>query len=469
MRGLGYARALFPTIFPIIFRRDSNTLARPIQCFTSYPFAIFRMPYSGRQFADIPCFLGDPCRHASDYTANELPGFIQGRVNTFSLETRPLMKNITIRQLKTFESVARNLSFSRAAEDLHLTQPAVSMQIKQMEDQAGVSLFSHAGRRISLTEAGQLLLRHSRVILADLKAAEQSLATLRIGGGEQMRVGLITSGSYFFPHLIGAFMQGETGFELNMTVRSRDQLIALLRNDGIDLAILVHAPEDTAIVADAFAPNPFVLVASPVHPLAGAHDIPSERIAGECLLVREAGTDTRSAADDAFRGQPFAPRFMEIGCAEAIKQSVMAGMGIGCLPVQTVQSELRAGLLAILDVQGFPLRRCWRVVHRADRHLPPAALRFRQFLLAEGGARLAHFTGIDKLHTGMDRQRQPLAAPSARPMVAGSAGLEVALRTRALLRDDGLPDQHRVQDHDHAGGEAGGNQQPAARHESTHH
>lgn len=379
------------------------------------------------------------------------------------------MKNITIRQLKTFESVARNLSFSRAAEDLHLTQPAVSMQIKQVEDQAGLQLFSHIGKRISLTDAGRLMLQHSMVILADLKAAEQSIATLRTGATERLRVGLITSGSYFFPHLISSFMHGKNQLDLDLTVRSRDQLIALLRNDQIDLAVMVHAPDDAAIIAEAFAPNLFVLVSAPTHPLAYEHDIPYARIALECLIVRESGTDTRSAANDTFRGHASTPRFMEIGCAEAIKQSVMAGMGISFLSAQAVQSEVRAGLLKVLDVQGFPLKRHWCVVHRADRHLPPAALDFRQFLLTEGGARLEHFTGIESVHKGMDLQRPDRAVPETRTIAATSASHEVALRTRALLRDDRLPDEHHVQGQNHAGSEDCRDDQLPVRGKSTHH
>ncbi|WNC93543.1 LysR substrate-binding domain-containing protein [Paraburkholderia sp. FT54] len=379
------------------------------------------------------------------------------------------MRNITIRQLKTFESVARNLSFSRAAEDLHLTQPAVSMQIKQMEDQAGLPLFCHTGKRISLTEAGKLILRHCRVILADLKTAEQSLADLMTGGIQRLRVGLITSGSYFFPHLINSFMQGKTGVDLDMTVRSRDQLITLLRSDQIDLAVMVHAPDGPAIVAEPFAPNPFVLVAAPTHPLAYEADIPYARIALECLIVRESGTDTRNAANETFCSRESTPRFMEIGCEEAIKQSVMAGMGISFLSAQAVQSEVRAGLLKVLDVQGFPLKRHWCVAHRADRPLPPAARDFRQFLLTEGGTRLEDFTGIDSVHTGMDLQRPDHAAPETRMTAVNSASHEVALRTRALLRDDRLPDEHYVQGQNHAGGDDGRADQLPARSESTHH
>ncbi|WP_408451776.1 LysR substrate-binding domain-containing protein [Paraburkholderia fungorum] len=379
------------------------------------------------------------------------------------------MKNMTIRQLKAFESVARNLSFSRAAEDLHLTQPAVSMQIKQMEDQAGLPLFRHIGKRISLTEAGELILHHCRVILADLKAAEQSLANLMTGGIQRLRVGLITSGSYFFPHLINSFMQGNTGIDLDMTVRSRDQLITLLRNDQIDLAVLVHAPDDPAMTVEPFAPNPFVLVAAPTHPLADETGIPFARIALECVIVRESGTDTRNAADATFCGLESTLRFMELGCEEAIKQSVMAGLGISFLSAQAVQSEVRAGLLKVLDVQGFPLKRQWCVAHRADRPLPPAARDFRHFLLTEAGTRLERLTGIESVHTGIDLQRPEHAAPETNTIVAGGASLEVARRTRALLRNDRLPDEHYVQDQNHAGCDDSRSDQLSGRGKLAHH
>ncbi|CDG85321.1 LysR substrate-binding domain-containing protein [Janthinobacterium agaricidamnosum] len=349
------------------------------------------------------------------------------------------MKHITIRQIKIFESVARNLSFSRAAEDLHLTQPAVSMQIKQMEGQAGLPLFQHHGKRITLTEGGSLILRHCRVILADLNAAEQSLADLMAGGIQRLRVGLITSGSHFFPHLIHSFMQGKTTIDLDMKVRSRDQLLTMLRDEQIDLAVMVHPPEFPNIAARPFGANPFVLVASASHPLALEHNIAYARIASECLIVREGGTDTRGVADETFRSQEASPRFMELGCAEAIKQSVIAGMGISLLAAQEVQSEVRAGLLKVLDVQGFPLKRHWNVVHRADRPLPPAARDFQQFLLTEAGAWLAHFTGIE----GICRDR-PLHDDDdlgGGMIGAGDVPYDLALRPPAPLRGQSLPDK----------------------------
>jgi DNA-binding transcriptional LysR family regulator len=309
-------------------------------------------------------------------------------------EIQPSMRHITIRQIKIFESVARNLSFSRAAEDLHLTQPAVSMQIKQVEGLAGLQLFQHIGKRIALTDGGTLVLRHCQVILADLNAAEQSLADLVTGGIQRLRVGLITSGSRFFPHLINAFMQQQPRVDLEMQVRPREQLLVMLRAGQLDLAMMVRAPSLQTVVAQPFAVHPFVLVAAPTHALARAKAIPAARINAECLIVRENGTDTRLVADEVFLGQAAPPRFMELGCSEAIKQSVMAGMGVSLLSAQEVQADVRAGLLAVLQVQGFPLQREWHAVHCGDRPLPPAARDFRRFLLAEAPQRLAQLSAL---------------------------------------------------------------------------
>lgn len=302
------------------------------------------------------------------------------------------MKNITLRQFRIFESVARNLSFSRAAEDLHLTQPAVSMQIKQMEGLAGLPLFLQTGKRIALTDGGRLILRHCQVILADLSAAEQSLADLVTGGVQKLRVGLITSAGSCFPHLLRAFLAERTNIDLDLTVRSRDHLLQLLRCDQLDLAVMLHPPAMRGVVATRFADHPFVLVAASTHPLACERDIAPERLASERLIVREAGTDTRLAADDALLGHGAAPRLMELGCNEAVKQSVIAGMGIGLLAARDVAAEVRTGLLCVLDVPNLAVMQHWHVVHRGERSLPRAARDFRQFLLDEAAARL------DRLH-----------------------------------------------------------------------
>lgn len=296
------------------------------------------------------------------------------------------MRHITIRQIKIFESVARNLSFSRAAEDLHLSQPAVSMQIKQIEGQAGSPLFHQTGKRIALTDCGALVLRHCRVILADLHAAEQSLAELMTGGSQRLRVGLVTSGSSIFPHLVHSFTRESGVVDLDMKVGSRAQLLAMLQQEEIDLALMVRAPDAPHLAAQPLGANPFVLVASSSHPLAGQRAIALSAVGRECLLVRERGTDTRDVSDEAFRDQETLLRRMELGCAEAIKQSVIAGMGISLMAAHEVQQEVRAGLMTVLDVRGFPLQRQWHAVHRGDRVLPVAARDFLQFLIDDAAA-----------------------------------------------------------------------------------
>lgn len=299
------------------------------------------------------------------------------------------MRHITLRQIKIFESVARNLSFSRAAQDLHLTQPAVSMQVKQLEGLAGLPLFAHSGKRIALTEGGSLVLRHCQRILADLHAAEQSLADLMSGAVQRLRVGVITSGSRCFPHLIHSFVRAHGGLELELQVRPREQLLAMLHDEQLDLALMARAPAQPQLSAQPFAALPFVLVAAPRHALAGQGALAPARLGAECLLVRERGTDTRSVADDVFLHQPAPPRFMELGCSEAIKQSVMAGIGISLLAATEVQAEVRAGQLSVLAVPELALERQWHAVHCSDRPLPAPARAFRQFLLAEAAPQLA--------------------------------------------------------------------------------
>jgi len=316
------------------------------------------------------------------------------------------MKNLTLRQLKTFESVARHRSFSRAADDLCLTQPAVSMQIKQMEDMLGVVLFTHIGKRIELSEAGELLLHHCRVIMGQFVEAQKSLESLKVGAGRPLRVGIITSGSYFFPRLVSTFSHRHAGVEFDLTVRNRDQLVERLRHDQIDLAVMLHAPDDAQMTAQGFAPTPFVIVAAPSHPLARAANIHLSRITDDCLIVRETGTDTRNAMNDVFSSHMAHSRLIEIPCAEAIKQSVMTGMGISFLSAHAVQLELQAGLLAILDVQGFPIQREWCVVHRADKSLSGTALAFKQFLLTEGATHIDSLSTIDKANPTTSGTRQ---------------------------------------------------------------
>lgn len=299
------------------------------------------------------------------------------------------MKHATLRQLKVFESVARHLSFSRAAEELHLTQPAVSTQVRKLEDHAGLPLFEQLGKKVHLTPAGAQMLISSREIIQKFKEAEEAMAQFKGVSGGQLNVAVISAGDYFFPRLLVEFAQRHAGVTLNFNVCNREELLAQLDANRTDLAIMVRPPAgDVAdTTAEPFAPHPYVIVASPGHPLVGKKRIPVTRIAREPFIVREKGSDTWHSMEEAFGERIHDLNIsMEIKSTETIKQAVTAGMGVSFLSAHTISRELKARSLAVLDVQGFPLMLNWYVVHRRTKRLPPVAQAFKGFLMEEGGA-----------------------------------------------------------------------------------
>ncbi len=304
------------------------------------------------------------------------------------------MRNATLRQLKVFETVARRLSFSRAAEELHLTQPAVSIQVKQLENQVGLPLFEQLGKKIYLAPAGVELLRYSRAILQQFKEAEETFAELRGITGGKLKIAVISAGDYFFPRLLAGFVRRHPGVSVELTVRNREEVLRQLAENATDLAIMGRPPESADTVAAPFAPHPHVVVAASAHALARKRRIPLKALAGEKFIVRETGSDTRSAMDEAFAAQRFSPDIaMEIRSNETIKQAVIASMGIGFLSGHTVSLEVQAGQLAVLDVAGFPVIRHWYVVHRKDKRLPQVAAAFKSFLLETGAGLIERFVG----------------------------------------------------------------------------
>ncbi len=301
------------------------------------------------------------------------------------------MRNATLRQLKVFETVARRLSFSRAAEELHLTQPAVSTQIRTLEGHVGMPLFEQLGKKIYLTQAGDELLHFCRAIIQQFDEAEDAMAQLKGIAGGKLNVAVISAGDYFFPQLMVAFARQHPGVQLNLTVHNREELLDKLAANRTDLAVMVRPPADLDTQNDAFAPHPYVIVAAPDHPLAGGRDrISMTDLIGHPFVIREPGSDTWFSMQDAF-----GPRLdqlkvaMEIKSTETIKQAVIAGIGLGFLSFHTIARELAAGSLVVLEVEGFPLMLNWYVVHRREKRLPPVARAFRQFLLDEGNARIA--------------------------------------------------------------------------------
>lgn len=306
------------------------------------------------------------------------------------------MRHATLRQLKVFEAVARHLSFSRAAEELHLTQPAVSTQVKKLEENAGLPLFEQLGKKIHLTPAGVEMLHSGRAIIQQFKELDDAMTQFKGVSGGRLNVAVISAGDYFFPRLLVEFAGRHSGVTLNFGVSNRKELLDQLADNQTDLAIMVRPPVDMDTVSEPFAPHPYVIVAPPNHPLVAKKRIPISRLAKEPFIVREKGSDTWNSMQDAF-GEHLSELnlAMEIKSTETIKQAVMAGMGLTFLSAHTLGRELQAGSLAVLDVQGFPLMLNWYVVHRRHKRLPPVAQAFKAFLLQDGAALIEHTTGTE--------------------------------------------------------------------------
>lgn len=300
------------------------------------------------------------------------------------------MKHVTLRQLKVFESVARHLSFSRAAEELHLTQPAVSMQVKQLEEQAGLPLTEMIGKKVFLTEAGEEVARHARRIAQQLREADEALDALKGVRGGRLSIGVISTAKYFAPRLLAEFRRRHPGIELNLGVHNRETVVRQLADNEIDLAIMGQPPQEFTTIAEAFADHPLVIVAPPEHALAGRNRVSAADLAGETFLIREPGSGTRATMERFFADAGIEPlhNFEMVG-NETIKQAVMAGLGLAFISSHTVSLECEVGRLVRLPVTGTPVIRRWFVVHRAEKDLLPVAETFRAFLLAEAPGLMA--------------------------------------------------------------------------------
>lgn len=297
------------------------------------------------------------------------------------------MKNATLRQLKVFETVARHLSFSRAAEELYLTQPAVSLQVKKLEDHAGLPLFEQLGKKIYLTPAGVEMLHSSRIIIQQFNEVAQTMAQFKGISGGKLNVAVISAGDYFFPRLLVEFAKRHTGVTLNFDVCNREELLSQLNDNLTDLAIMVRPPLGLETVNEPLAPHPYVVVAAAGHPLKTQKNVSLSRLVKEPFLVREKGSDTRQSMEEGF-GLHMADLniAMEIKSTETIKQAVIAGLGVSFLSAHTISRELEAGSLCLLDVAGFPLMLHWYVVQRKNKRLTPVAQAFKDFLMSDGVA-----------------------------------------------------------------------------------
>jgi DNA-binding transcriptional LysR family regulator len=295
------------------------------------------------------------------------------------------MKNVTLRQLKVFEAVANHLSFSRAAEELHLTQPAVSMQVQALAEQAGVPLFEQMGKRIYLTAAGEELLRHVRRIGQQLREASDALAAIRGAKGGRLTLGVVSTAKYFAPRLLVAFRNKHPDADLRLGVFNRETLVNQLADNQVDLAIMGAPPKEFETVAAVFAEHPHVIIAAADHPLAGRRRIEPADLAAQPFLIREPGSGTRGAMERFFTGYGVQlASTTEMTSNETIKQAVMAGMGLSFISEHTIGLELAAGRLVRLPVAGTPVMRQWYVMHRADKQLLPMTTAFLDFMRTDG-------------------------------------------------------------------------------------
>lgn len=296
-----------------------------------------------------------------------------------------MLKNVSARQLRIFEVAAHTLSFSRTAEQVFLTQPAVSMQIKLLEQDIGADLFVRDGKKLALTDAGREFLRHARIILGQLRLAEESLAALSGSLRGQFHLGVVSTAHYFAPQLLAAFSKLYPGVTLKLTVESRARILEMLNDYQIDLAIAGYPPSESEIEAEAFARHPHCIVCTPDHPFAEQRGISWSTLRNEPFIFRELGSATRQFFEHLLQSQSVQVNVtMELSGNETIKQAVMCGMGISFLSAHSFQVELEAKRLAILDVEGMPKTVDWYLLHRRERTLAGINAAFREFLLTEG-------------------------------------------------------------------------------------
>ncbi|SIS79604.1 LysR family transcriptional regulator [Phaeovulum vinaykumarii] len=283
----------------------------------------------------------------------------------------------TLRQLQVFAAVARHASYTRAAEELHLTQPAVFTQVKQLEDALGAVLLDRIGKRLFLTEAGQAVLSTARETLEGIERLEMQLADLQGLRRGRLRLAIVSTAQYFLPRLLGDFCTENPGIEVALTVTNRQTVIARLAANEDDLCILGQPPEGLDVIANPIARNPILVLAPPGHPLAGGTAVPFAALAEAPFILREPGSGTRAAAEKFFSEKGIRPQVrMELGSNEAIKAAVAAGLGLAILSQDTITLEVDTGRLVVLDVQGFPLMRTWNVAHPRGKHLSVAATAF---------------------------------------------------------------------------------------------
>ncbi len=292
--------------------------------------------------------------------------------------------NITIRQFKIFETVAQQLSYTRAAELLYLSQPAVSMQIKQLENEIEMPLFERMGKKLFLTEAGEELLVYSRGIIQQLDELDDVFNELRGSNKGRLTIAVATTANYFALKLLGEFYQRFSATNISLDVTNRENLLNHLNDNTVDMVIMGQPPENSDVEATPFLENPLVAIAPLGHELANKKNIPLSELQQETFIMREHGSGTRIAMERFFKQNGYSiSSVMEMSSNEAINQAVEAGLGLGIVSRHTLELELALGRLEILDIKSFPIMRHWYLVHRKGKRLTALMAAFKNLVIEE--------------------------------------------------------------------------------------
>ncbi|MBW4518421.1 MAG: LysR family transcriptional regulator [Scytolyngbya sp. HA4215-MV1] len=295
------------------------------------------------------------------------------------------MNQATLHQLKVFEAVARHSSFTRAAEELFLTQPTVSMQVKQLSKVVGMPLFEQIGKRLYLTAAGRELYSTCREIFDRLSQFESSISDLKGMKQGTLRLAVVTTAKYVIPRLLGPFCQRYPGVDVSLTVTNHEYVLESLANNRDDLYILSQLPEDADINVHPFLENPLVVLAPHNHSLVQESNVSLKRLAEEYFIMREPGSGTRKAVQKLFDEHDIPLKVkLDLGSNEAIKQAIAGGLGLSVLSLHTMALESPNSQLAILDVENFPIQRYWYLIYPSGKQLSIIARTFFDYLLTEG-------------------------------------------------------------------------------------
>ena len=300
------------------------------------------------------------------------------------------LRHATLHQLRIFPVLARHLNMTRAAEELHLTPAALSIQVKQLAESVGLPLHEQIGKRLFLTEAGRLVDAASRDILSRLDQLAADLAETQGLERGSLRLSMVSTAKYLVPRLLGEFCRAHPGIEVALEVINRDEILDRLVRNQDDLYIMGRVPEGLSVVVQTFMDNPLVMLAPAGHPLAGSRAIEPAQLAGESFILREQGSGTRLAAERFFASHGLRPRVrMTLGSNEAVKQSVAGGLGLAVLSEHTLALDAACGAFTILDVEGFPLLRHWYAVYPTGKQLSTVTRTFLEHLAAAGAAQAA--------------------------------------------------------------------------------